>query len=314
MATSSPHSISRSIERSASAGALMVDLWTKVVRGQVKSDAQWISEHYDAGADFYLAFLDKQARCYSHGYFSSDYESLEAAMQTKLNTAIESCGIQSGWRVLDIGAGWGAFTEHAGQLGVHVTSLTISKESHEYVNDLIERESLPCRVLREHFLEHKTDEPYDAIVNLGVTEHLPDYTATLQQYERLLKPGGRVFLDACASRTKYPFSTFGHATSGPVTHPAGVGGIPGGGREDSLRSGLGGERPSQLPADDPALGAESRPRARRGDAHASVSVLYRRFRLYLWGCVHQFTTGETTAYRMLLQLADGSAHRKTGRI
>ena len=31
-------------------------------------------------------------------------------------------------------------------------------------------------------------------------------------------------------------------------------------------------------------------------------LLYRRFRLYLWGCVHQFTTGETTAYRMLLQL------------
>lgn len=32
--------------------------------------------------------------------------------------------------------------------------------------------------------------------------------ACLQQYERLLKPGGRVFLDACAYRTRFPFSTF----------------------------------------------------------------------------------------------------------
>jgi cyclopropane-fatty-acyl-phospholipid synthase len=41
-----------------------------------------------------------------------------------------------------------------------------------------------------------------------VTEHLPDYSASLEQYRRLLKPGGRLYLDACASRIKYPFSSF----------------------------------------------------------------------------------------------------------
>jgi len=45
-------------------------------------------------------------------------------------------------------------------------------------------------------------------VNLGVTEHLPNYAATLRRYQRLLKPGGRVFLDACATAKKHPFSTF----------------------------------------------------------------------------------------------------------
>ena len=30
--------------------------------------------------------------------------------------------------------------------------------------------------------------------------------------------------------------------------------------------------------------------------------LYRRFRLYLWGCVHAFSTGDVTAYRLLLQM------------
>ena len=86
--------------------------------------------------------------------------------------------------------------------------LTISAESERYVNDLIARENLPCQVVREHFLEYASKERYDAIVNLGVTEHLPDYAATLAQYEKLLKPGGRVFLDACAARTKYSFSSF----------------------------------------------------------------------------------------------------------
>src|SRR5215471_4188594 len=126
-------------------------LWSiygqRLFRGQVASDVRWIQEHYDAESDFYLTFLDKKSRCYSHGYFASDSESLESAIQRKLNTAMEACALQPGWRVLDIGAGWGAFTEHAGRRGVHVTSLTISKESERYVSDLIARESLPCRVI-----------------------------------------------------------------------------------------------------------------------------------------------------------------------
>ena len=30
--------------------------------------------------------------------------------------------------------------------------------------------------------------------------------------------------------------------------------------------------------------------------------LYRRFRLYLWGCVHSFSNDDVTAYRLLLEL------------
>ena len=109
-----------------------VHIRQRLLFGQVNRDRQWIHEHYDAESDFYLLFLDPEHRCYSHGYFESDDEPLARAIRRKLDTAIESCGIQPGWRVLDIGAGWGAFTEHAGRLGVRVTSLTISAESEQY--------------------------------------------------------------------------------------------------------------------------------------------------------------------------------------
>ena len=128
----------------------LVYIWStygqRLLFGQVNRDKQWIREHYDSDSDFYLFFLDKRHRCYSHGYFEDDDVPLERAIGRKLDTAIEACGIRLGWRVLDIGAGWGAFTEHAGKRGVRVTSLTISAESERYVNDLIARESLPCRL------------------------------------------------------------------------------------------------------------------------------------------------------------------------
>src|SRR5262245_18839934 len=281
-------------------------LWStygqRLFYGQFNRDKQWIHEHYDNESEFYLLFLDREHRCYSHGYFESDDEPLERAIRRKLDAAIESCGIQPGWRVLDIGAGWGAFTEHAGQRGVRVTSLTISAESEQYVNRLIARQALPCQVVREHFLEYASKEPFDAIVNLGVTEHLPDYAATLARYEQLLKPGGRVFLDASASRAKFPCSSFvrSHVWPGNAT-PL------------QLTDYLGAlaKTPFELLSvrnDRRNYLLTTKHWAENLDRHRDTIVarwgerLYRRFRLYLWGCVHSFSTDDVTAYHLLLQL------------
>lgn len=288
-------------------------LWStygqRIFYGQTKRDRKWISEHYDTDPEFYLTFLDERFRCYSHGYFESDDEPLGDGMQRKLSTAFRSCELQPGWRVLDIGAGWGAFTQYAGERGVHVTSLTISEESEKYCNDLIARKDLPCEVVREHFLEYKSQQPYDAIVNLGVTEHLPDYPATLKQYRRLLKSGGRVYADACASRTKFPFSSFvlkyvwpGNAT--PL-HLASY--------MDAVS-----ETPFEIcmiQNDRHSYLLTTKKWAENLDRHHDAIVarwgemLYRRFRLYLWGCVHCFATDSVTAYRWMMQLPEGVRER-----
>jgi cyclopropane-fatty-acyl-phospholipid synthase len=290
-------------------------LWGTYVRprlfGQVKCDQQWISQHYDLESDFYLLFLDKQAHCYSHGYFGSDDEPLESAIQRKLDTAVAECGMRPGWRVLDIGAGWGAFTEHAGRQGIQVTSLTISAESERYVRELIAREQLPCRVLLEHFLEHTTDEPYDAIVNLGVTEHLPDYRATLAQYQRLLKPGGRVFLDACASRRKYPFSAFvrSHIWPGNTTPMHLASYLKEVGRTPFEVLYVHNDRHNYLLTT--RHWAENLDRSQDEVVRRWGEQVYRRFRIYLWGCVHYFGIGTISAYRLLLQLPDRSSSRRS---
>src|SRR5688500_80865 len=176
--------------------------------GQVSSDRAFISEHYDREPEFYLLFLDGRHRCYSQGVFAHAEETLEDAITRKLDFALDAIGAKPGDRVLDVGGGWGAFTQYAGQKGVRVTSLTISRESEAFINALIHGEQLPCEVRREHLWEHDPAQRYDGILNLGVTEHLPDYGATLKHYARLLKPGGRICLDASATRQKYDVSAF----------------------------------------------------------------------------------------------------------
>ncbi|MGB5835206.1 MAG: class I SAM-dependent methyltransferase [Thiohalocapsa sp.] len=106
----------------------LYDLWQRIAPrlvGRISTDRRAIAAHYDLPSDFYVLFLD-DSRCYSHTLFERDGEALETAQRRKLDFAIDACRLKPGGRVLDVGGGWGTFTEHAGQRGIDVTSLTIS--------------------------------------------------------------------------------------------------------------------------------------------------------------------------------------------
>ena len=193
-------------------------------------------------------------------------------------------------------------TEHGGRRGVHVTSLTISEPSERYVDALIRAHDLPCRVLREHFLEYAPTERFDAIVNLGVTEHLPDYAASLAQYRRLLKPGGKLYLDACSTPVKFPFSSFVYRYI-----------FPGNATPLCLHDYL--AEVAKTPFEVLAVyndrhsyeltcrrWAENLERVRETIVSRWGQALFRRFQLYLWGCVDVFHRAEMGAYRVVLQL------------
>ena len=153
-----------------------------LIHGRKASDRKAISSHYDEDSDFFLSFLDERHRCYTEGVFAYDDEPIEDAMTRKMDIALEAIGAKPGDHVLEVGGGWGAFVEHAGRNGIEVTTLTLSKESERFLNGLIDREKLPAQVVREHIFSYAPGRRYDAIVNMGVTEHLPNYKATLRKY------------------------------------------------------------------------------------------------------------------------------------
>jgi cyclopropane-fatty-acyl-phospholipid synthase len=275
--------------------------WPKL-HGQERTDAEHIRHHYDIDPDFFLAFLDRRHRCYSHGVFDRDSESLEDGITRKLEFAIDSVEVRPGERVLDVGGGWGAFTEHAGKKDIRVTSLTISRTSENFLNDLIAREKLPCEVKFQHLHDHRPGKPYDAIVVLGVTEHLPDYSRTLALYRSMLKPGGKLYLDASAGRRKYDISSFLRRHI-----------YPGNGSpmclHDYLRAVS--RSPFQLEFvhnDRHSYALTARHWAERLDAARNEierrwgKAQYRKFRLYLWGCYDGFKRDELQAYRLVLGL------------
>ena len=278
-------------------------LWRRIAPwliGRSTANRQAIETHYEFDNDFYLKFLDA-SRCYSQAVFERDDEALETAQCRKLNFAVEACGLERGDRVLDVGGGWGSFTEHAGRRGIQVTALTISDQSEQFLKDLIQRLQLPARVLNRDFLLYDSREPYDAIVILGVMEHLPDYPAVLRRLQRLLKPGGRVYLDASAFREKYVKPTFVSRYIFPGDHSYFC-------LHDFLAAA------AKTPLDVLAVyndrhsyyltckaWAENLEAARDEIIRRWGEALYRRFRLYLWGSAFAFLNRGLEAYRVVLE-------------
>jgi cyclopropane-fatty-acyl-phospholipid synthase len=177
-------------------------------RAATKMNSKAIADHYNRGDDFYLTFIDRRFRIYSHGIFQTPRDTIEEASEYKLETMFSRLGLKPGMRLLDIGGGWGGVTQYCGARGVHVTTLTLAADSAQYVRRLIAENDLPGEVFLEDFLNHRPEKPYDHIVIYGVIEHIPNYRRFAGKVWDILSPGGRMYLDGSAAVTKYAVSAF----------------------------------------------------------------------------------------------------------
>ncbi|WP_417782606.1 class I SAM-dependent methyltransferase [Terasakiella pusilla] len=91
-----------------------------------------ISYHYDLGNNFYKKWLD-DTMTYSSALFSDDHENLRDAQLHKYRTIAEMAGLKKGDKVLEIGCGWGGFSQVAAEeYDSHIHGLTLSSEQLEY--------------------------------------------------------------------------------------------------------------------------------------------------------------------------------------
>ncbi len=163
-------------------------------RHQVHADAQQIQFHYDVSDRFYELWLEPM-RLYSCAYFAEPSMTLPQAQQAKLDHICRKLLLKPGERFLDIGAGWGGLLMWAAEhYGVRGHGITLSKNQHAHVNQLIAARGLEGRVTMAllDYRDLREDERYDKIASIGMFEHvgralMPAYFAKIR---RLLEPGG----------------------------------------------------------------------------------------------------------------------------
>lgn len=177
-------------------------------RHSIERDRQAISYHYDVSNDFYALWLDRRM-VYSCAYFEGPDDDLDTAQERKLDYICRKLRLKPGHRLLDIGCGWGGLVMHAAQrYGVDAIGITLSRPQVALANERIAAAGLTdrCRVELRDYREVDEPEGYDALVSVGMFEHvgaalLPTYFA---QAWRLLKSGGVFLNHGIACRANLP--------------------------------------------------------------------------------------------------------------
>ena len=228
-------------------------------------------------------------------------------------TASAKLGLKAGDHILEIGPGWGAWFEYASARGVKCTGITISQVSIDYLAERARELGHDWELINADLLAYETDRKYDAIVIMGVIEHLPHYKKVLDRFVKFLKPGRRVFLDGSANTKKYELSSYmvkyiyGGNHSFLVLH-------------DFL------DKLAQTPLELVELQndrysyfltfqqwASNFDRNRAAVIEQFGEFNYRRFRLYLWGAAYEFLSRSLSCYRMILRLPEGAGNTSAAR-
>ncbi|MGO9319487.1 MAG: class I SAM-dependent methyltransferase [Solirubrobacteraceae bacterium] len=270
-----------------------------LLKAPTKANRDAIHQHYTLGDDFYLKFIDTRFRFYSHCLFQSPDETLEDAAEHKLESMWKALELKEGMRLLDIGGGWGGVSEYCGARGVHVTSVTLVEDSANYIRSLIADKGLPADVVVGDILDFHTERPFDHAVIYGVIEHIPNYARFCDRVWNALKPGGRLYLDASATKEKFAISPFTRRFTWPGHHSFLA-------LQDIIRELLyhGFEIVEvQRETRDYELTithwAERLDAAREEIVAGWSEEIYRAFRVFLWGGSHAFATNRLQAYHVL---------------
>ena len=131
---------------------------------------KYISKHYDLGNSFFSQWLDKSLT-YSSAVYQNPNDSLEQAQKNKYQKLIDLLEVKDGDKVLEIGCGWGGFSEYfAKNYNVTIDCITISKKQFEFTKNRINNAGLNNKV-NVMFLDYRDlKEKYDRIASIEMIE------------------------------------------------------------------------------------------------------------------------------------------------
>jgi cyclopropane-fatty-acyl-phospholipid synthase len=174
-------------------------------RGRSKDN---VARHYDLDGRLYSLFLDTDLQ-YSCGYFETPDVPLEEAQLAKKRHLAAKLLVKPGYRVLDIGSGWGGFGLYLAEMtGANVTGITLSKEQLQLSNARAAEKNLArsAKFLLEDYRD--VPGPFDRIVSVGMFEHVgvDFYETYFRRCAELLSDDGIMVLHSIG-RSDPPDST-----------------------------------------------------------------------------------------------------------
>lgn len=129
-----------------------------------------------------------------HGEIYNDNE--QSRLRAELSFAIGQIKTTSKIKLaLDFGCGAGNLTRHISDLGCEVMASDVSQGFLDLVASRKYSTTVKTIQLNGVNLSNIADESVDMVATYSVLHHVPDYLSVLNEFMRILKPGGVVYID-----------------------------------------------------------------------------------------------------------------------
>ncbi|MFN8481531.1 MAG: class I SAM-dependent methyltransferase [Anaerolineae bacterium] len=131
------------------------------------------------------------------------YLSAESALLNYIRIADEiAADLAPGARILDWGCGRGQMSFLMARRGFDVTSYDVGQTPAEKISPLFPEVAI--RIGHAPIALPYPDAAFDAVLSIGVLEHVPFPAASLAEIHRVLVPGGRLFIYNLPQRYSWP--------------------------------------------------------------------------------------------------------------
>jgi 2-polyprenyl-3-methyl-5-hydroxy-6-metoxy-1,4-benzoquinol methylase len=118
-----------------------------------------------------------------------------AAQRREYEVAVDRIVADRPGRLLDWGCGFGQLSHMLKQRGIDVTSIEWNPDIPEGEVRRLERyPDVEARYTREPVTLPYGDASFDAVLSMGVLEHVQDPEGSLDELHRILVPGGRLYV------------------------------------------------------------------------------------------------------------------------
>ena len=170
-------------------------------RGLAEHTAEANEQHYEVPSEFYEFVMGKYKK-YSCGLWPEDGRActLDESESSALNTVCERAEIvnKAGFRVLDMGCGWGSFSLFAAERFplVSFTGVSNSNSQREYIMGQAALRGLTNLNIVTSDL-NKFDgagREFDRVVSIEMMEHVKNYQLLLNKVASWMRPEGKFFV------------------------------------------------------------------------------------------------------------------------
>ncbi len=141
-------------------------------------------------------------RFYDYEYFIRlEYRVFSGAHGSRVRNILEALGDITGKKVLDVGAGGGAFSKLMSERGASVYAIDYSPDTVRFISERFPE--VQAKELSIYDLNKFKEFKPDIITLFDVIEHLADQESAVRNCLALLKSGGRLIISTDAYRGPY---------------------------------------------------------------------------------------------------------------